>query len=202
MSVKEKIMAVLGVTEADYNKELARHEHERAKAMGCVSEYIDQRGKSMATNGGYTTIQQAQTAMQTAQLQSQYNQALAQQQAAMNNAAAQMAKSQYAQAYPQNYRQTLGSTPKVLVPTFEQLEDPDSPFNLPLEALAVMWGARFGYRWVKDEDTADAIEENEEMWSLVASRLLEAGILLRQDYRHPDMLGMGSAWKLIEKENV
>lgn len=209
MSVKEKIMGILGITEAEYNKELARHEYERAKAVGCVSEFTDKRGKNMAMNWKDALAQQ-QNAMQQAQLQRQY--AMAQQQAMMNNAAVQMSgvsglaqggyiSNQYQQAYPQNYRQTLGSTPKGLMPTFEQLEDPDSPFNLPLEALAVMWGARFGYRWVKDEDTADAIEENEELWSLVASRLLEAGILLRQDYRHPDKLGVGSAWKLLEKDH-
>ena len=200
MSVKEKIMGILGVTEAEYNKELAKHEYERVKAMGCVGDYITGRATDMSTNWGA-----AQQAVDLQQLKMQ-------QQAAMNNAAAQMSgvsglaqggyiSNQYQQAYPQNYRQTLGSTPKGLTPTFEQLEDPDSPFNLPLEALAVMWGARFGYRWVKDEDTADAIEENEEMWSLVASRLLEAGILLRQDYRHPDKLGVGSAWKLLEKDH-
>lgn len=200
MSVKEKIMGILGITEAEYNKELAKHEYERMKAMGCVGDYIAGRATDMATNWGA-----AQQAVDLQQLKMQ-------QQAAMNNAAAQMSgvsglaqggyiSNQYQQAYPQNYRQTLGTTPKGLMPTFEQLEDPDSPFNLPLEALAVMWGARFGYHWVKDEDTADAIEENEEMWSLVASRLLEAGILLRQDYRHPDKLGVGSAWKLIEKDH-
>lgn len=207
MSVKEKIMGILGITEAEYNKELARHEYERAKAMGCVGDYITGREGQMATGEIYITAEQARQQAQMAQLQNQY--ALAQQQAMMNNAAAQMsgvsglAQGGYIsnQAQPVNYRQTLGSTPKWLMPTFEQLEDPDSPFNLPLEALAVMWGARFGYHWVKDEDTADAIEENEEMWSLVASRLLEAGILLRQDYRHPDKLGVGSAWKLLEKDH-
>ena len=156
----------------------------------------------MATNWGA-----AQQAVDLQQLK--MRQQAAQQQADIRNAWNQAsiigqyaaAQNQYQQAYPQNYRQTLGSTPKGLTPTFEQLEDPDSPFNLPLEALAVMWGARFGYRWVKDEDTADAIEENEELWSLVASRLLEAGILLRQDYRHPDKIGISSAWKLIEKDH-
>lgn len=186
--------------------------------MGCVSEFIDKRGKNMAMNFGwtdprglynaerdeYTPLPSGQLAgnspMQQAQLQMQY----AQQQAAMNNAAAQGGYFQQAygqQANPTNYRQTLGSTPKGLTPTFEQLDDPDSPFNLSLDALAVMWGARFGYRWVKDEDTADAIEENEELWSLVASRLLEAGLLFRQDYRHPDKLGVGSAWRLVEKDH-
>ena len=148
-------------------------------------------------------LAQQQNAMQQAQLQNQY--------AMMNNAAAQMSGvsglaqggyvNQYQQAYPQNYRQTLGSTPKVGLPTFEQLEDPDSPFNLPLEALTVMWNARFGHRWVKDEDTADAIEENQELWSLVASRLMDAGLLTSQQYRHPDKIGVGQAWKLIEKDH-
>lgn len=186
-------------------KELAKNEYERAK-MGCVSEYIDQRGKSMATGGNYITAAQA---AQQAQLQSnQY--AVAQQQALMNNAAAQMsglsglAQGGYVSQQatkPENFRQTLGSTPKGLSPTFEQLEDPDSPFNLSLEALSIMWGARFGYRWVKDEETADAIEENEEMWSIVASRLLEAGLLVHQQFRYLDRLGMGTAWKLIEKDH-
>lgn len=170
------------------------------KIMGCVSEYIDQRGKSMATGGNYITAAQAQMQLEQAKLQNQYNQQLQLANAAGNGAFGQYAQGGYA-TQPVNYRQTLGSTPKGLTPTFEQLEDPDSPFNLSLEALAVMWGARFGYRWIKDEDTADAIEENEEMWSLVASRLLEAGMLIHQQYRHPDKIGVGQAWKLIEKDN-
>lgn len=200
MSVKEKIMGILGITEAEYNKELARHEYERVKAMGCVGDYIAGRATDMATNWGA-----AQQAVDLQQLKMQ-------QQAAMNNAAAQMSgvsglaqggyiSNQYQQAYPQNYRQTLGSTPKVGLPTFEQLEDPDSPFNLPLEALTVMWNARFGHRWVKDEDTADAIEENQELWSLVASRLMDAGLLTNQQYRSLDKVGVSSAWKLIEKDH-
>ena len=44
------------------------------KIMGCVSEYIDQRGKNMATGGNYITAEQArQNAMNAAQQQSQYN---------------------------------------------------------------------------------------------------------------------------------
>lgn len=168
------------------------------KIMGCVSEYIDQRGKSM---GNYITAAQAQqNAMNAAQQQSQYHQQIQLANAAGNGAFGQYAQGGYA-TQPVNFRQTLGSTPKGLTPTFEQLEDPDSPFNLSLESLAVMWGARFGYRWIKDEDTADAIEENEEMWSLVASRLLEAGMLIHQQYRHPDKIGVGQAWKLIEKDH-
>ena len=161
--------------------------------MGCVSSFIDKRRKGMGYSFsewgdpravyGSSSISDAQIQMQQAQLNQQLAQHVAQ------------------QTQPVNYRQTLGSTPKGLTPTFEQLEDPDSPFNLSLEALAVMWGARFGYRWIKDEDTADAIEENEEMWSLVASRLLEAGMLIHQQYRHPDKVGVGQAWKLIEKDN-
>lgn len=158
-----------------------------------------------------TPEQRAQMQMQQAQLQQQY----AQQQAMMNNAAAQMSgvtstmfgggsasSGMYAAQQAQNYRPTLGSTPKGQSPTFEQLEDPDSPFNLSLEALCNMWGARFGYRWVKDEDTADALEENSDMWSLVAQRLLDAGLLIHQQYRHLDMLGMGVAWKLVEKDHA
>ena len=170
------------------------------KIMGCVSEYIDQRGKNMGYSFGEwgedPRAQLANNAVQgqwgTSQLQ------MAQQQAQM----AQL-QNQYAaqQTQPVNYRQTLGSTPKGQSPTFEQLEDPDSPFNLSLEALCNMWGARFGYRWVKDEDTADALEENSDMWSLVAQRLLDAGLLIHQQYRHLDMLGMGVAWKLIEKDH-
>lgn len=169
----------------------------------------------MATGDNYITAAQAHSMrLEQAQLAQQLKmqQAMGQQHAMMNNAAAQMSgvsglaqgghiSNQYQQAYPQNYRQTLGSTPKGLTPTFEQLEDPDSPFNLPLEALAVMWGARFGYRWVKDEDTADAIEENEELWSLVASRLMDAGLLTNQQYRSLDKVGVSSAWKLIEKDH-
>ena len=168
------------------------------KIMGCVSEYIDQRGKSM---GNYITVEQAQMQREQAKLQNQYAQQQAQLANAWNNAAG-MAQGGYAAQQAQNYRPTLGSTPKGQSPTFEQLEDPDSPFNLSLEALCNMWGARFGYRWVKDEDTADALEENSDMWSLVAQRLLDAGLLIHQQYRHLDMLGMGVAWKLVEKDHA
>ena len=76
MSVKEKIMAIIGITEEQYEKELARNEYERAK-MGCVSEYIDQRGKSMATGGNYiTAAQAAQQAAQNAQMRNEYAQQL------------------------------------------------------------------------------------------------------------------------------
>ena len=144
--------------------------------------------------GNSQAQQSAMNQMKAAQLQHQY--AMAQAQA--NNAFGQYAAQQ---AQPVNYRQTLGSTPKGLSPTFEQLEDLDSPFNLPLEALSVMWGARFGYRWIKDEDTADAIEENTDLWSIVSARLIEAGLLVHQQYRHPDKIGMGTAWRLIEKDH-
>ena len=174
------------------------------KIMGCVSEYIDQRGKSMATACTSTAGQPywgaAQQAVDLQQLKMQ--QAMAQQQAQIANAWNQASISGGGSTtQPVNYRQTLGSTPKGQSPTFEQLEDPDSPFNLSLEALCNMWGARFGYRWVKDEDTADALEENSDMWSLVAQRLLDAGLLIHQQYRHLDMLGMGVAWKLVEKDH-
>ena len=172
------------------------------KIMGCVSEYIDQRGKSMATACTSTAGQPywgaAQQAVDLQQLK--MRQAMAQQQAQIANAWNQASIGGYAQQ-PVNYRQTLGSTPNVGLPTFEQLEDPDSPFNLPLEALAVMWGARFGHRWVKDEDTADAIEENQELWSLVASRLMDAELLINQQYRSLDKAGISSAWKLVEKDH-
>lgn len=86
----------------------------------------------------------------------------------------------------------------LLVPTFEELEDPDSAFNLPLEALAIMWGARFGYRWIKDEDTAAALEENTSMWLTVLKRLSDAGRIEVQQFRHPAQLGYDTAWKLKE----
>ena len=183
--------------------------------MGCVGDYITGRVVDMSTGGNYITAAQAQQmqleqeklryAQQQVQLQNQYAQA--QNMGALQNSYHQTVAGGGTQtvftqqAQPVNFRQTLGSTPKGLTPTFEQLDDPDSPFNLSLEALAVMWGARFGYRWVRDEDTADAIEENQEMWSVVSSRLLEAGMLVHQNYRHPDMLGTGVAWKLFEKDH-
>ena len=197
MSVKEKIMAILGITEAEYNKELARHEYERAKAMGCVSEYIDQRGKSMAT-GGYSVIDQ----IQAAQLQNQYAQQQAQLANAWNNAAG-MAQGGYAQQQAQSVKKTFTTLHgSITAPTFEELDDPDSAFNLPLDALATMWGARFGYRWVKDEDTAAALEENENMWITVLKRLSDAGRIEVQQFRHPDKLGYDTAWKLVEKEST
>lgn len=90
----------------------------------------------------------------------------------------------------------------LLLPTFEELDDPGSVFNLPVEALATMWGARFGYRWVKDEDTAAALEENTNMWLTVLKRLSDAGRIEVQQFRHPAQFGYDTAWKLVEKEST
>ena len=193
------------------------------KIMGCVSEYIDQRGKSMAHNFGwndprglynverdeYTPMplaqQNAVSQMQRAQLQHQY--AMAQQQAMMNNAAAQMsglsglAQGGYAAQQAVSVKKTFATIHGGLtVPTFEELDDPDSAFNLPLDALATMWGARFGYRWVKDEDTAAAMEENENLWIITLKRLSDAGCIEVQQFRHPAQLGYDTAWKLKEDD--
>ena len=64
-----------------------------------------------------------------------------------------------------------------------------------------MWGARFGYRWVPDENTVEALEENEDMWLRVVTRLYDAGMLVREQYRRPDTDATKIAWKLIEKDN-
>ena len=167
------------------------------KIMGCVSEYIDQRGKNMATGGNYITAAQAQVQLEQAKLQNQY----AQQQAKIANAWNQASISGGGST-TQPVKKTFGTmNGGLLVPTFEELEDPDSAFNLPLEALATMWGARFGYRWVKDEDTAAALEENTSMWLTVLKRLADAGRIEVQQFRHPAQLGYDTAWKLIEKDH-
>ena len=192
MNFKEKIWKALGITEAEYNKALEKHEREK---MGCVSEYIDQRGKSMATACTSTAGQPywgaAQQAVDLQQLKMQ-------QQAMMNAAQQQMLQNQYAQQ-PSPVKKTFDTmNGGLLMPTFEELDDPDSVFNLPVEALATMWGARFGYRWVKDEDTAAALEENTNMWLTVLKRLSDAGRIEVQQFRHPEKLGYDTAWKLKE----
>ena len=165
--------------------------------MGCISEYIDQRGKSMATGGNYITAAQAQpNAMNAAQQQSQYHQQLQLANAAGSGAFGQFATSQH-------FTKTLGSMfgAHLKLPTLEELDDPDSAFNLPIEALATMWGARFGYRWVPDEDTTTALEENESLWLRVVKRLYDAGMLVHEQYRRPDNDATKIAWKLIEKDH-
>ena len=172
------------------------------KIMGCVSEYIDQRGKSMATGGNYITAAQARVQLEQAKLQNQYAQQQYNQQLQLANAAGNGTFGQYAAQQTQPVKKTFGTMQGgLLVPTFEELEDPDSAFNLPLEALATMWGARFGYRWVKDEDTAAALEENTSMWLTVLKRLADAGRIEVQQFRHPAQLGYDTAWKLIEKDH-
>ena len=194
MSVKEKIMAILGVTEEQYEKELAKNEYERAK-MGCVSGYIDQRGKSMATGGNYITAAQANAMNQAAQLQSQYHQQLQ-----LANAAGNGAFGQYA-VQPTPYTKTFGLLHgSNIMPTFEELSDPDSAWSLPLDALATMWNARFGYNWVKDEDTTAALDENERMWLMAVKRLSDVGWLVYQQFRQLDSEQIKVAWKLVEKE--
>ena len=169
------------------------------KIMGCVSEYIDQRGKSMATNWGAAQqavdLQQLKLAQQAAML----NNTAAQQQAAMANAWNQASIGGYAAQQASSVKKTFATIHGGLtVPTFEELDDPDSAFNLPLDALATMWGARFGYRWVKDEDTAAALEENGSLWGTVLKRLSDAGRIEVQQFRHPAQLGYDTAWKLKE----
>ena len=196
MSVKEKIMAILGVTEEQYEKELAKNEYERAK-MGCISEYIDQRGKSMATGGNYITAAQANAMNQTAQLQSQYHQQLQ-----LANAAGNGLLGQYATTPTPDFYKTFGIMHGAdVMPTFEELNDPDSAFSLPLEALATMWNARFGYNWVKDEDTTAALDENERMWLMAVKRLSDAGWLVYQQFRQLDSDPIKVAWKLVEKHH-
>ena len=166
--------------------------------MGCVSEFIDQRGKNMAMDWK-DALAQRQNAMQQAQLQNQY--AMAQQQAMMNNAWTQAGISVGGHASQQHapVKKTFSTLHgSITAFIFEELDDPDSAFNLPLDALATMWGARFGYRWVKDEDTAAALEENENMWITVLKRLSDAGRIEAQQFRHPDKLGYDTAWKLKE----
>ena len=170
------------------------------KIMGCVSEYIDQRGKNMATGGNYITAAQAQMQLEQAKLQSQYNQQLQLANAAGNGAFGQYISNttQPAQEYYRTFGMLFGANLKL--PTLEELDDPDSAFNLPVEALATMWGARFGYRWVPDEDTTAALEENEDLWLRAVKRLYDAGMLVHQQYRRPDNDATKVAWKLIEKE--
>ena len=179
MNFKEKIRGILGITEDEYNKELTRHEYERAKALG-----------DMLTNWGA-----AQQALDLQQLKMQ------QQQAMMNNAAAQMSGGYASQQHARVKKTFDALHGSITAPTFEELDDPDSAFNLPLDALATMWGARFGYRWVKDEDTSAALEENESMWITVLKRLSDAGRIEVQQFRHPAQLGYDVAWKLIEKDH-
>lgn len=166
------------------------------KIMGCVSEYIDQRGKSMATGGNYITAAQAQVQLEQAKLQNQYNQQLQLANAAGNGAFGQFAASQH---FTKTFGNMFGANLKL--PTIEELDDPNSAFNLPLEALATMWGARFGYRWVPDEDTTAALEENEDLWLRAVKRLYDAGMLVHQQYRRPDNDATKVAWKLIEKDH-
>ena len=124
-----------------------------------------------------------------------------QQQAMMNAAQQQMLQNQYAQQ-PSPVKKTFDTmNGGLLMPTFEELDDPDSVFNLPVEALATMWGARFGYRWVPDEDTTAALEENEDLWLRAVKRLYDAGMLVHQQYRRPDNDATKVAWKLIEKDH-
>ena len=160
------------------------------KIMGCVSEYIDQRGKNMTTNWGA-----AQQAMDLQQLKMQ--------QAAMMNAAQQQMQNTYATQPTPEYYKTFGNMfgSNIKLPTLEELDDPDSAFNLPVEALATMWGARFGYRWVPDEDTTAALEENEGLWLRVVKRLYDAGMLVHEQYRRPENDATKVAWKLIEKDH-
>ena len=144
-----------------------------------------------------TPEQRAQMQMQQAQLQQQY----AQQQVMMNNAAGNGAFGQFATS--QHFTKTFGNMfgANLKLPTLEELDDPDSAFNLPVEALATMWGARFGYRLVPDEDTTAALEENEDLWLRAVRRLYDAGMLVYEQYRRPENDATKVAWKLIEKDH-
>jgi hypothetical protein len=190
-SIKEKLLSALGITEEQYKKELVKNEYERAKAMGCVGDYITGRAGQMATGGNYITAAQAQLQNQAAQ-----------QQAAMANAWNQASMGGYATQPTPFYDKTFGMMHgSNILPTFEELSDPDSAWSLPLDALATMWNARFGYNWVKDEDTTAALDENERMWLMAVKRLSDAGWLVFQQFRQPDSDQVKVAWKLIEKDN-
>jgi hypothetical protein len=201
-SIKEKLLSALGITEEQYEKELVKNEYERAKAMGCVGDYITGRAGQMATNWGAAQqavdLQQLKLARQAEMM----NNTAAQQQAAMANAWNQASMGGYATQPTPFYDKTFGMMHgSNILPTFEELSDPDSAWSLPLDALATMWNARFGYNWVKDEDTAAALDENERMWLMVVKRLSDAGWLVFQQFRQPDSDQVKVAWKLIEKDH-
>lgn len=175
------------------------------KIMGCVSEYIDQRGKNMATNGGYTTIQQAQTAMQAAQqqaqLQNQY--AMAQQQAAMNNAWNQASISGGMCANPTAMPPTLATInlSGERLYTLEELNGEGSVYNMPLQTAVDLAINKFGSGWFKDETTAEALEENASFWVQVMSKLWQQKRLERQQIRHFDREEITTAWKILDTDH-
>lgn len=189
MNFKEKIWKALGITEKEYNKELAKQEYERRKTM--------------AANGGYIAAAQArQLGVQQAQLKSQYNQALAQQQAAMNNAWNQASVlGQYANptATPSTLAVTNLSGERLY--TFEELNDEGSVYNMPLQTAVDLAINKFGSGWFKDETTAEALEENQDFWVQVMSKLWQQKRLERQQVRHFDRDEITTAWKILDTDH-
>lgn len=202
MSVKEKIMGILGLTEAEYNKELARHEYERVKAMGCVSEFIDQRGKNTATNWGA-----AQQALDLQQLKMQQQAAMlhntaAQQRAQLVNAWNQASVvGQY--ATPTTPALTLATTnlSGEFLYTIEELNDEGSVYNMPLQTAVDLAINKFGSGWFKDKTTAEALEENSSFWVQVMSKLWQQKRLERQQVRHFDRDEITTAWKILDEDH-
>ena len=175
------------------------------KIMGCVSEYIDKRGKSMATACTSTAGQPhwGTSQLQMAQLQSQYNQALAQQRAAMNSAWNQASISGGGYANPTAAPSTLAVTNLNgdRLYTIEELNDEGSVYNMPLQTAVDLAINKFGSGWFKDETTAEALEENSSFWVQVMSKLWQQERLERQQVRHFDRDEITTAWKILDEDH-
>ena len=175
--------------------------------MGCVGDFIGRERHDM----GYQAIDlqqerikemQTQLAMQQAQIQQDaYNQAVQLGSKGYNtmfggSGSGTISSGQYIH---QPTRATLGAYPlDNVVPnvTFEELNDAGSVYNMELQTAIDLAINKFGSGWFKDEDTADAMEENAKFWLQVMSKLFKAGNLVHERYNQSDKTDAGIAWKI------
>ena len=172
------------------------------RIMGCVSEYIDQRGKNM---GGYITVEQAQNAMQAAQQQAQLQNQYAQQQAALGNAwnQASISGGGYASQQAKEKPITLGAyhLTNNAAWTFDELNDEGSVYNMTLQTAVDLAINKFGSGWFKDEATTEALEENKDFWLKVMHKLFNNKRLVREDCYEPGTFMNVVAWKILDEDH-
>lgn len=186
--------------------------------VGCVSNYIGKEKHDMSISGNegmyagggllgqatpHNTLlgnaaQQSTLAMRQSQLQMH----MAQQQAQM----AQNMVNSYHQAQQAQTprRSTLSDWPldgKDTSYTFEDLNDAGSVYNMELQTAIDLAINKFGSRWFKDADTADALEENTKFWIQVMRKLYNASHLIHERCHHVDRDEVTIAWKIRDTDH-
>jgi hypothetical protein len=86
-------------------------------------------------------------------------------------------------------------------PTFEELNDEGSIYNMPIQTAIDLAINKFGSGWFKDEATQDALDENTKFWLEIMSKLFKAGHLVCERCHQVDKDEIIVAWKIKDTDH-